>query len=198
MNHPWMYWSLLATQLVLVGCAGPRYQTISHYFPPADPQGRACVERCSQVLQACQDRCRVAHQACLVEAEPAAQAHADRLVERYEADLSRYRSAAWGCGPTIGLGWGYYGRHYHGRDLWSVGSHWYLPWGGPWYDPWYGCYAGPPPRAPDRAEEVRRYLWRACTQDCGCQLEYDSCFLACGGRKTVEWECISNCPEGGD
>jgi hypothetical protein len=50
---------------------------------------------------------------------------------------------------------------------------------------------------PDRSKEVRRYLQQACGQDCGCQLEYDGCFLACGGRKTVEWQCVAKCPPSG-
>lgn len=183
----------MAAVLVLValsGCAGPRYQTVAHYEPPADPQGRACLDRCPRTLQDCQDRCRVNYQACLVEQEPEAQAHYEELLRRYEADLARYSALAASYGASLGFGWG--------SGYWG-GWGGYGPWRGPWYDPWYapGYYLGPPPKMPDRAKVVRRYLQQACGQHCGCQLEYDACFLACGGQKTVEWQCVANCPEPG-
>ncbi|MCU0936182.1 MAG: hypothetical protein MUF66_08960 [Gammaproteobacteria bacterium] len=184
----WMRLPLVLLLLLLTGCAGPRYQSVAYYEPPADPQGRLCLERCPQVLQACQDRCRVGYQACLADEEPQAQAHYQDLLRGYEADLSRYAAAAAGYGVGLGLGWG-------SNPGWGWGGY----GRGPWYDPWYppAYYLGPPPKMPDRAREVRRYLQRTCGQDCGCQLEYDGCFLACGGRKTVEWQCVANCPSPG-
>ena len=58
MMHPFFHSLLPAILLaVLAGCAAPRYQTIYRYEGPNDAEGRICVERCQQQLDACQGKC---------------------------------------------------------------------------------------------------------------------------------------------
>lgn len=175
---------MLLAALVLAGCTSPRYQSAPRYEPPQGAAGQACLAGCERGLEACRTRCRTAYQACLREVEPEAQAHYAALLERYEALLDGYRAALDRYRMDLWVGWGH--------DPWWLGSGWY----GPWYRPYY--FPGPPPAPPDRDAELSRYQHTACRRSCGCQPEYDACYLGCGGRKFVERRCLSDCPEPGE
>lgn len=172
--------AMIILAAVLYGCATPRYQTVYRYEAPVDTQGRACLGDCQARLAACQDSCSQAYQACIKSIEPLVDARYAQALERYAQELDRY---AWDL------------RHYE-MQLW-------LGWGrGPWYyDPWpYYAWPGPywypypPPSRPSR-EAVQAQLRRErCVEDCGCLSQYDTCFLACGGRKIPEERCVANCP----
>lgn len=176
---------VLATAM-LVACATPRYQMAHRYEPPPGAAGQACLAQCGQHFKACQDTCAANHAACVQSLEPEAQArHADALKD-YDRDVAQYRRDVDRYHLSLSLGWG----HYDG---------WY---GGGWYDPWWphGYYAPRyyppvPPRPPSYAEELGRLRAARCDRDCGCQPNYDACFLSCGGIMTPERRCIANCPE---
>lgn len=169
----------------LVACATPRYQMVHRYEPPTDAAGRSCLARCEQALKTCQDVCATNHAACVRALEPEAQArHADAL-EQYEGQVAQYRHDVDRYHLSLALGWG----HHDG---------WY---GGGWYDPWwpYGYYAPRhyppvPPQPPSYAEELGKLRAARCDRDCGCQPNYDACFLGCGGILIPERRCIANCP----
>lgn len=177
---------LLATALSLSACATPRYQTVYRYEPPTDAAGLACLTPCEQVLKACQNDCASRYATCVQALEPEAKLRFDDAIKRYEGELTQYRRDLNRYHLSISLGWG----HYDG---------WY---GAGWYDPWwpYGGYYGArfyppiPPEPPSYAEEFGKLRAEKCDRDCGCQSNYDACFLHCGGTKIPETRCIANCP----
>ena len=169
----------------LSGCAGPRYQTLYRYEPPADPAGRSCLARCEQAHKTCTDDCRDGYAACSEAVEPEARAlHADAL-KRYEDELRQYRNDLDRYHLNSAVGWGH-------RPGW---------YGAGWYDPgWpYGAYTPyyrppHPPQQPSYSDALRKIRAQRCDRDCGCQANYDTCFLGCGGLKVPEVRCIANCP----
>ncbi|HEY9199510.1 MAG TPA: hypothetical protein VIR60_09090, partial [Gammaproteobacteria bacterium] len=60
------------------------------------------------------------------------------------------------------------------------------------YEPYY--YPPLPPQPPSYADELGKLRAAKCDRDCGCQPDYDSCFLSCGGSRITEQRCIVNCP----
>ncbi len=172
---------------ILVGCATPRYQTAYRYEPPADAAGRSCLTLCERNLNACQDACAADHTACVKTIEPEARANYDEARVYYAGELAQYRRDVTQYHLSVSLGWGHH-------DGW-YGAGWYDPWwpyGG--YGPYY--YPPEPPRAPSYAEELARLRAAKCDRDCGCQPNFDACFLRCGGVKIPEQRCIANCPPG--
>ena len=53
----------LALFAVIAGCATPQYQTTVRLVPPADAQGRACVQDCEAKKTVCQGDCQTRYQA---------------------------------------------------------------------------------------------------------------------------------------
>lgn len=171
---------------LLAACATPRYQTVYRYEPPADAAGRACLAQCEQQLKVCQEDCAEGYTACVRSLEPEAKMRHAEALQRFEGELDQYRRELDRYHLSLSLGWG----HFH--DGW---------FGGGWYDPWwpYGWYGPPyyppaPPRMPSYAEELAKLRTAECDRDCGCQPNYDACFLRCGGVKIPEQRCIANCP----
>lgn len=179
------YVLLTGIAAIVCGCATPRYQTFYRYDLPNDRAGRECVAQCDQDQKTCADNCTTLYKACVRDIEPEAKSrYADALKryqgqwEQYQQDLDRYHL-------SLSLGWG----HYNG---------WY---GEGWYDPWspYGGYRPyyfppEPPQPPVYADELIKLSAEKCNHACGCQSDYDACFLSCGGRKVPEQRCIVNCP----
>lgn len=173
---------LTGATLLLAACATPRYETVTRFEPPTDPAGVACLQRCEAALNSCREDCLAAWQACTAALEPQVderyaqvlKAYADEL-RLYRLDLSRYEWDMW-------LGWG--------RGPWDI---WYSPW---YYRPWHMYSPAPyPPADPPSREAVRDSLFKSrCQDDCGCQLQYEDCFQACGGRMVSETRCVANCP----
>lgn len=167
--------------LGLVGCAAPRYQTITHRDAPVGPAAQACLEGCAARLDTCRRECADKYQACLKRVEPDADAHYRQALERYAAELERYRRQLADAQFHLWLGW-------------------HRGWGGFWYDPWfdpwpYPATLPPPPPAPNRDAVLAAFRETKCGGDCGCQPPHDACFLACGGIIRSETRCVANCPE---
>lgn len=176
---------LIIATAVLAGCAstGPRYQTAYHYEPPVTAEGRTCLEKCGQQMEACQQRCTADYQACLKRIEPQAEERYGEALKRYEAERDRYRWELERYQLDQILSW---------RTPFWYGPGFYRPWPGPYY-PYY--FPPVPPTKPSRDEEFNRLRNEQCGVECGCQPIYDACFLACGGKRTVEERCIANCPQ---
>jgi hypothetical protein len=183
LQHPAVR-ALILTGLLagLSACASaPRYQTTYRYQPPADPAGLACLDKCTQKMEACQSQCQEKYQACLKRIEPKVDERYGEALKRYAIELDRYRAELDHYRLSLSLSWGHYPWYGHG---------FYYPWPEPYYFP-----PPLPPRKPSRDEEFNRLKKEQCDADCGCQPVYDTCFLACGGTRTLEERCIANCPK---
>lgn len=172
---------IAAIALALTACAGPRYQTVQRYEPPADAAGRACLDRCREQQTFCQGRCSDDYQACMRRVEPLVQERYADALKEYGAELDRY----W---------WDL--RHYE-MQLWQYRGRpnpWYAPWPN-YYWPGPYAYPYPQPLRPSRQALLNEIRLEHCNRDCGCTGDYDACFLTCGGRKVTETRCIANCPD---
>ena len=168
--------------VVLAGCVSqsPRYQSVYHYEPPTDSKGQACLEKCGQKMEACQQRCTADYQTCLAGIAPLVEGRYSEALKRYAAELDRYR---WELGRYqlyLSLSW---------HDSFWYDRGFYHPWPEPYYFPPVA------PKTPSRDEEFNRLRKERCEVECGCQPIYDTCFLACGGKRIPEVKCIANCSE---
>jgi hypothetical protein len=167
---------------LLAGCATPQYQTNVSLIPPADAQGRACVQDCEAVKTACQTDCQGRYQACAKALEPQVEAHYEAALKQYELDLRQYAAAL---------------RHYEIQlhFEWMHSYPYHYPYY--WWDPWPGPYFPPSYRAPvmPTRDSVHAQLVKSnCQEDCGCLPAYDDCFVGCGGQILRDTVCIKNCP----
>jgi len=164
----------------LAGCATPQYQTTVRLIPPADAQGRACVQSCDAKKATCQNDCQTRYQACVKALEPQVEALYLDALKKYELELKQYAAAL---------------RHYEMQMQFDwMNRYPFYPY---WWDPWPGPYFPPPYREPvmPTREGVRAQLEKSeCKADCGCLPAYDTCFVGCGGQRVTETVCIKNCP----
>lgn len=167
---------------MLAGCAAPQYQTNVSLIPPADPEGRACVQDCEARKVACQSACEQRYQACAKDMEPQVEARYVEALKHYELELKQYAAALRRYEMDLHFDWMYsYPYHY--------------PYY--WWDPWPRPYFPPPYREPTMPtrDGVRAALLKAnCQDDCGCLPAYDACFVGCGGQIVKETVCVKNCP----
>lgn len=112
--------------------------------------------------------------------EPQIEAHYLDALKDHEHALDRYRGELEHYQLQLWLGW-------H-RDPWWFGHGWTRPW---WPSP---MFIGAPPTMPTRDAVRDRLRRQHCERDCGCQPEYDACFLSCGGQRLEIRRCIANCP----
>jgi len=173
------FFAVLGLAAALAGCATPQYQTTVRLIPPADAQGRACVQDCEAKRVACQDECRVRYLACEKSVEPYVEARYVEALQQYELVLRQYAADLRYYEMQLNFGW-MHSYPYYGFYGWG-------PW--PYFPPPY-----PPPPMPTR-EGVRAHLVKTnCQDDCGCLPAYDTCFVGCGGQRVSETVCIKNCP----
>lgn len=174
------FFAALSLLAVMAGCATPQYQTTVRLIPPADAQGRACVQDCEARQRACQADCQTRYQACAKAIEPQVEARYAEALKRYELELKRYAADL---------------RHYEMQMRFDwLNRYPFQPY---WWDPWPGPYFPPPYREPQMPtrEGVRAQLLKSgCQDDCGCLPAYDACFIGCGGQRLSETVCIKNCP----
>lgn len=171
---------ILAT---LAGCASPRYQTTYRYQSPASAAGQRCVQGCEQALSRCQSACQADWQACAARVEPQVEARYVEALKNYELELNRYRHSLELYEWDLWQSWGY-----------SHSGLWYSqPWSYHWpYHRPYLPYALP--AQPSRERARAELLKSQCKDDCGCHVQYDACYLNCGGGKIPEQQCVANCP----
>ncbi len=165
----------------LLGCATPQYQTQVRFIPPADAQGRDCVQACEAQKNICQTSCQTRYQTCVKNLEPQLGARYAEALSQYGNELRRYATALRHYEMQLRFEWldSYPFHHPYG---------WY-PWPAPYLPPLY-----PEPVMPTR-ESVRAQLEKSnCQSDCHCLTAYDTCFIGCGGQRLTETVCIQNCP----
>lgn len=176
---------LIALGVLLSGCATPRYQAFYSYQPPTDSNGLNCLKSCAQTQALCLDDCGKHYAACVLAIEPEVQVRHREALARYDSELKQYQSDLARYHLSLSIGWGYSAGRY------GIGH--YDP-GWP-YPGLYPYYIPPrPPQAPSYAGELKKLSAEKCARDCGCQPNYDACFLGCGGHMTPEQRCIANCP----
>lgn len=196
--------SLIA--LGLTACAGPRWQTVYQYEPPAGGEGVACAQRCVDKQQACRFECEDRHQHCLDRADSAARDGFDELMYRYDLEMRAYYADQ----ARYEVEWDHYEhRRAHlaheksrfdrrckedardrtacelaekaRRELKHLERHRPL--------------APSRPYRPSLADEIAEAR-AGCSRDCGCIETYNACYAACGGRVIPQQRCIDNCPDG--
>ena len=89
---------LLLVLFLATGCA-PQYKTYTNYFPPEDPKGTVCVQRCMEKRQTCRTACRIRSEACEKSARNEAGELLIAALERHDEALrqtrkERYRTRA--------------------------------------------------------------------------------------------------------
>lgn len=168
---------------LVAGCATPQYQTTIRLIPPADAQGRACVQRCDTTRAACQSDCQARYQACTKALAPQVEARYAEALRQYELDLKRYAAALRRYEMELRFQW---------MNAYPFGyPYWWDPWPMPSYP-----FPYPEPVMPTR-EGVRAKLEKTqCQADCGCLPAWDTCFVGCGGQRVSETVCVRNCPPG--
>ena len=162
--------------LLLEGCAAtPRYQSVKRLVAPVGPTTQACLSNCAAAMEKCKQTCAETRENCGKDAMPEAEAHYAQELKNHQSalrayhwDLERYRMEL-----LLQGGYGYP----------------YGVWG--WYPP---PPPPSPPALPDKERVIKRFIQKRCDRDCGCQSEYEACFLGCGGRIETETLCIANCP----
>ncbi len=206
MRHGMKMMALEALALGLGACAGPRWQTVYQYEPPAGPQAQTCTQRCIDHQQSCRVSCEDRHQQCLYRAEINARDsyelsrhHYAREMQAWQIEYALYESD-WRRHEHQRERLEYDQRHYGKRckddprdrtacelaerakrELRSLSSH--------------RPYPPSRPYTPSLSDEIAEAQSR-CTRDCGCIETYNACYASCGGRVVPQQRCIDNCPDG--
>jgi len=187
--------------LLLTACASPVYKVVYDYIPPPSSNGAACAMDCQAAQQSCQRPCDEGYNDCMARShEEARRTHQDdkerytRDLERYNDDLERYYSDLSGFQE-------------HERDLQDDQDR---------YD--RKCHSEPKDkhackRLDDVTDELRRMReptkptkpqepnysetlkeqQGVCSRECGCEVQYNGCYTACGGRVQSRKVCVENC-----
>ena len=195
--------SLALIALLFTACS-PKYEIKTNYNPPTDAQGRACIQECDVKRQTCQVHCNEKRDHCLAEAKerakkafPQIEAEYSAIMEEYASLMDRYEGeiASWdreharleqqfrtyrGLCDSKKDRKAYECRRAHeiDDDLEAMNA----------IEP----SAPARPNRPILAEEIKE-AQKSCSNKCGCQKSYDSCFVSCGGKLSHEKFCIENC-----
>lgn len=192
---------LISVALLCVGC-GPRYVVKNNYIPPTSGNAKECLSICEQSSQLCQKSCQSRYQICLDSAMIKAQEIEQRERKEYDIAYQRYQ-----------MDYMIYQREFHrwkrdynnySRDL----SYFHNL-----------CERERDGNACRKRDDLRRYLSRLsherpeepwiparptyeqilvnqqsfCTTQCGCEQQYDTCFVGCGGQVIPYKMCVENC-----
>ena len=189
--------------LFFTACS-PKYVIKTLYTQPTTNQGKTCVQECNVKRETCQIHCNQKRDNCLAQAKKRAKANFpsildeyDHLMHQYEAEMNRYEGeiASW---DRKHLRLEQQFQTYRGlcdkkkdkksyecrrarevdRELDSVDA----------IEP----TAPPRPNKPFLEEEIK-IAQKSCSSNCGCQKEYDNCFVSCGGTLDYKKFCVENC-----
>ena len=197
------YIFLSLTALLFIACS-PKYEIKTLYTQPTTNQGKVCVKECNVKRETCQVHCNQKRDNCLAQAKSRAKNKFSSLMDEYEhvmhgyeAEMNRYDGeiASWDR-EHIRLKQQF--QTYRGlcddkKDRKS-----------------YECRRAretddklssleniepTPPTRPNKpllSEEIKE-AQKSCSNKCGCQKEYDNCFVSCGGTLDYKKFCIENC-----
>jgi len=197
-----MRYFFLFTITLLISACSPKYEIKTHYTLPADTQGRQCVQTCSNERKICQAHCNQKQDQCLVSAQQSAKDAFPSLMNEYQGVLDQYHYAMDRYNLEIET-WQREERrvhqdfeHYRQRCQNDTNS--YECQRANDLDGQLHSLEDHAPLAPERpikpslSSEIR-HAQENCSNSCGCDKEYDSCFVSCGGTLRYEKFCIANC-----
>jgi len=189
--------------LFLVTACSPKYEIKTHYTLPVDAQGKQCVKACSKERKTCQTNCNKMQDNCFArtkqsatDAYPSLMDEYHDVLMKYNYDISRYELeiASWEreerrlhqdfehyrrtCKSKSKNSYECRRSHELDNELVNLEDHEPL--------------APSRPVKPSLANEIKN-AQRTCNNNCGCEKEYDSCFVSCGGKLDYEKFCIENC-----
>jgi hypothetical protein len=194
---------LFSITLFAFTACSPKYEIKTHYTLPADAQGKTCVQTCSNERKICQSNCNQKQDQCLATAKRGATDAYPALMNEYQDVLNQYQYSMDKFNLEMDT-WENEERRVH-RDF----EH-YRSSCNPQNQNSYECrrsneldsqlhsledhqpIAPPRPVKPSLASEIK-HAQNDCSNNCGCDKEYDKGFVSCGGKLTYEKFCVENC-----
>ena len=192
---------LLFLILFLSGCV-PRY-TIKHlYIPPVGTKAKQCLQTCKDERVACDIKCQDSYNNCLNKAFLRAKdikgiedTNYDKAYESYLQKLNEYKNhmLSWQSEYDKDRSdWSYFQSKCKNRhDRYACSRVNELSW------TLRKMINIKPkePQAPIKKSfvQILKNEQKVCKSDCGCQNDYDTCFLNCGGEIQLKKICIANC-----
>ena len=188
--------------LFISGCA-PQYAVKNIYIPPVGQKAKQCINECTNTRNECQSKCDLQYNQCINDAyERAKDIKALEDIEYkkryniYKIAMDKYRLKLYNWQNQYDSSYKDY--NYFLDKCRKKDS--------------YAC---------DRQRELRYTLdklsrikpihpkipykksfeviydneKRGCKNECGCQKDYDICFLNCGGEIQIKKICIENCKQ---
>jgi len=189
--------------IFLIACS-PKYVIKTLYTQPTTNQGKVSVQECNVKRETCQINCNQKRDRCLTKAKEGAKNNFSSLMDEYahimrgyEAEMNRYDGEidSW---DRKHLRMKQQFKTY--RELCDKKKD---------RNP-YECRraretdnelssleaieptAPPLPNKPLLSEEIK-IAQKSCSNKCGCQKEYDNCFVSYGGTLNYKKFCIENC-----
>ena len=189
--------------LFFVACS-PKYVLKTIYTQPTTQQGIANLQQCNLKRENCQSNCNKRQNNCLIEAKHFAQTSFNSNMHEYHQLMRQYRSNV--------------ERYEHRQSSWDK-EHLRIQQQFQTYSSLcntqknkksYECRRSfdlnkdltaqdsTKPKAPSRPDKPTlsreiRDAQRSCSNSCGCQNEYDNCFVSSGGTLDYKKFCIENC-----
>ena len=191
------------TALLFIACS-PKYEIKTLYNQPTTKQGKVCVQECNVKRETCQIHCNQKRDNCLAQAKLRAKDtfsslmnEYEHLMRGYEVEMNRYDGevASWDrrhikleqqsqtyrelCDHKKD------GNAYECRRAREADNE------------LTSLEAIEPilpnrPNEPILSKEIKK-AQKSCSNKCGCQKEYDNCFVSCGGTLDYKKFCVENC-----
>lgn len=186
--------------LLVVSC-GPQYRVVDDYVPPADNSGKRCLKQCQKEKNRCQRKCTRKRQHCLADAEMLAKDDYPQAMDHYANELEKYTLAQdlyqhkydhyrnekdWLNKRISNLKVDCREGDRHAckkrKNLIRKRNHLHQP-------------ARPlRPFRPTLVSITKEYQ-EACKSDCGCDENFRSCYIGCGGQVKSRSICVENCDQ---
>ncbi len=192
---------LLTFVLFISGCA-PQYAVKNIYIPPVGQKAKQCINECTNARNECQSKCDLQYNQCLNDAYERAKDIKAIMDKRYKRRYNKYLKRLSDYNLKIFDWQNEYDQNY--QD-WSYFRN--------------KCKTSHDTYACNREDDLRYIVKRMlrnkprepkpprqksfneivsneqslCKRECGCQKDFDICFLNCGGEIQMRKICIKNC-----
>lgn len=188
--------------LFLSSC-GPVYTIAHDFIPPSSSKGLACVNGCQRQRQQCNLSCNRQYQQCAMRAEQTAKKNLPRLLVSYPQQLEYWLNAREEYRRR--LDW-----HEFQLDMAEARRDRYLDRcykknkkrkyacvdnNNDYLSPFHSrpTFSLARPVKPTLASESLKIRKQSCSNNCGCDSSYRTCFSSCGGVVKSKRLCIKNC-----
>lgn len=192
---------LFIIMLFFIGC-GPKYVINKEYVAPQGDGSAACITVCEQEKVDCEFRCNSSYETCMNRAGSRANIRYQKALNSYENAYATYKHEL--------------RRYSKRRDLYEYKrratekDYYFFQKQCKKQKDRYACKREketfhslkqlkhmllPKPLAP-RAPVFNRVLQqeqRQCRNQCGCLIQFDSCYSRCGGKVLFHKECVDGC-----